>query len=179
MLSINDTQLVILDIQGKLSQIIYQSEALLKHSSSLVQGCKLLNLPIVWVEQTPDKLGETHPLIKEHLAGLSPIAKTTFSAYGTEAFVKAIEANKRKQILLIGIETHICIYQTAIDLLSAGYQVFVVADAVSSRAEENKNIGLEMIRQEQGKITNVEAALFALLKSSTHEKFREIARLIK
>ena len=169
MLSINDTQLVILDIQGKLSQIVYQSEQVLKQSSSLVQGCQLLDIPIVWVEQTPEKLGATSP----------PIAKATFSAYGTEAFVEEVKKNKRKQVLLIGIETHICIYQTTVDLIEAGYEVFVASDAVSSRTLENKNIGLEMIRQAEGKIISVEAALFALLKTSTHEKFREIARLIK
>ena len=179
MLSINDTQLVILDIQGKLSQIVYQSQEVLKQSSSLVQGCQLLDIPIVWVEQTPEKLGATSPLIAQYLTGLSPIAKATFSAYGTPAFVEAVKGNARRQVLLIGIETHICIYQTAMDLIAAGYEVFVVADAVSSRTEENKKIGLEMIGQGQGKITSVEAALFALLKSSTHEKFREIARLIK
>lgn len=179
MLSINDTQLVILDIQGKLSQIVYQSEEVLKHSSSLVQGCQLLDIPIIWVEQTPEKLGATSALIAQHLTGQSPIAKATFSAYGTSAFVEAVKANARKQVLLIGIETHICIYQTAMDLIAAGYEVFVVADAVSSRTEENKKIGLEMIREGQGKITSVEATLFALLKRSTHEKFREIARLIK
>ena len=179
MLSINDTQLVILDIQGKLSQIVYQSEQVLKQSSSLVQGCQLLDIPIVWVEQTPEKLGATSPLIAEHLSGESPIAKATFSAYGTEAFVEKVKKNKRKQVLLIGIETHICIYQTTVDLIEAGYDVFVASDAVSSRTLENKNIGLEMIRQVQGKIISVEAALFALLKTSTHEKFREIARLIK
>jgi len=100
MLSINDAQLVILDIQGKLSQIVYQSEQVLKQSSSLVQGCQLLDIPIVWVEQTPEKLGATSPLIAEHLSGESPIAKATFSAYGTEAFVEEVKKNKFKKALI-------------------------------------------------------------------------------
>jgi len=98
MLSINDTQLVILDIQGKLSQIVYQSEQVLKQSSSLVQGCQLLDIPIVWVEQTPEKLGATSPLIAEHLSGESPIAKATFSAYGTEAFVEKVKKNNFSEL---------------------------------------------------------------------------------
>ena len=166
MLAINDTQLVILDIQGKLSEIVYQSEQVLKGSSQLIQGSRLLNLPIVWVEQTPEKLGATHSSLVPHLAGLSPLSKATFSAYRTEAIAKAIEDNVRKQVLLIGVETHICIYQTT-------------ADLVSSRTMENKNIGLKMVKQAGGKISCVEGALFSLLGGSTHEKFREIAKLIK
>ena len=179
MLAINDTQLVILDIQGKLSEIVYQSEQVLKGSSQLIQGSRLLNLPIVWVEQTPEKLGATHSSLVPHLEGLSPLSKATFSAYRTEAIAKAIEDNARKQVLLIGVETHICIYQTTADLVKAGYEVFVVADAVSSRTMENKNIGLKMVKQAGGKISCVEGALFSLLGGSTHEKFREIAKLIK
>ncbi|MEB3004291.1 isochorismatase family protein [Capnocytophaga sp. G2] len=179
MLSVNDTQLVILDIQGKLSQIVYKSEEILRQSHLLIQGCKLLNIPIIWVEQTPEKLGDTNSIIATSLSELSPIKKYTFSAYRNKDFAERVKANLRPQILLIGIETHICIYQTAYDLVNAGYEVFVVADAVSSRTVENRNIGLQMITQTQGKIISVEGALFSLLKDSQHEKFRDIAKLIK
>ena len=132
MIALNDTQLVIIDIQGKLSQIVHESERVLYNSRIMIEGCRLLGIPIVWLEQLPEKLGATHPSIAEVLTGLSPIAKSCFSAYANASFVEQLESNNRKQVVLIGIETHICVYQTAVDLLRNGYEVFVVADAVSS-----------------------------------------------
>ena len=117
--------LVILDIQGKLSQIVQQSEEVLRNSCIAIEGCKTLDIPLIWVEQMPDKLGATHPQIAEVLAGETPITKSSFSAYGEEAFVSRLAEYDSKHVVLIGIETHICIYQTAIDLLAAGYKVTV------------------------------------------------------
>ena len=174
-----NTQLVILDIQGKLSQIVYQSEEVLRNSTILIEGCKHLELPIVWVEQMPDKLGVTHPAIAELLSSKTPVKKSSFSAWGNTEFQQQLSANQRKKILLIGIETHICIYQTAIDLLANGYEVSVIADAVSSRTESNKQIGLTMLRDAGATLLSTEAALFALLRTAEHPKFKEIARLVK
>lgn len=178
-MTIENTQLVVLDIQGKLSQIVYQSEEVLRNSRLLIEGCRILDLPIIWVEQMPDKLGDTHPSIAEVLAGNSSIKKSSFSAYGNTEFIERVGANKRNHIVLIGIENHICVYQTAVDLLAANYEVSVVADAVSSRSESNKQIGLSMLRDIGAKVLSAEAILFALLKSAEHPKFREIAKLVK
>ncbi len=174
-----NTQLVILDIQGKLSQIVYQSEEVLRNSTILIEGCKHLELPIVWVEQMPDKLGVTHPAIAELLNSKTPVKKSSFSAWGNTEFQQQLYDNQRKKVLLIGIETHICIYQTAIDLLANGYEVSVIADAVSSRTESNKQIGLTMLRDAGATLLSTEAALFALLRTAEHPKFKEIARLVK
>ena len=179
MISIQNTQLVVVDIQGKLSQIVYDSDNMLRHSRILIEGCRILDIPIVWLEQLPDKLGDTHPLIAEALNGLSPIAKSSFSALGNNKFVEHIERNCRKQIILSGIETHICVYQTAVDFIAKGYEVFVAADTVSSRSEENRHIGIEAMRQEGVKILSTEAILFALMKGADHLKFRDIAKLVK
>ena len=178
-LSEKNTQLIILDIQGKLSQIVYESEKILQNSQVLVQGCQKIGIPIIWLEQVPEKLGYTHPSIAELLTGMYPIAKSTFSAYGNEAFRLQLQGNQRKQVLLIGVETHICIYQTAVDLLLQGYEVFVIADAVSSRTGSNKTIGLMMLHNEGVKLLSTEAALFALLQSAEHPYFKEIAKLVK
>ena len=124
-------------------------------------------------------MGYTHPSIAELLTEIYPIAKSTFSAYGNEAFRLQLQGNRRKQVLLIGVETHICIYQTAVDLLLQGYEVFVIADAVSSRTESNKTIGLMMLQNEGVKLLSTEAALFALLQSAEHPHFKEIAKLVK
>ena len=179
MIASNDTQLVIIDIQGKLSQIVHESERVLYNSRIMIEGCRLLGIPIVWLEQLPEKLGATHPSIAEVLTGLSPIAKSCFSAYANASCVEQLESNNRKQVVLIGIETHICVYQTAVDLLRNGYEVFVVADAVSSRTADNKAIGIEMIRHEGAKILSTEAVLFALMRTAEHPKFRDIAKLVK
>ena len=120
MIALNDTQLVIIDIQGKLSQIVHESERVLYNSRIMIEGCRLLGIPIVWLEQLPEKLGATHPSIAEVLTGLSPIAKSCFSAYANASFVEQLESNNCKQVVLIGIETHICVYQTAVDLLRNG-----------------------------------------------------------
>lgn len=179
MIALNDTQLVIIDIQGKLSQIVHESERVLYNSRIMIEGCRLLGIPIVWLEQLPEKLGATHPSIADVLTGLSPIAKSCFSAYANASFVEQLESNNRKQVVLIGIETHICVYQTAVDLLRNGYEVFVIADAVSSRTVDNKAIGIEMIRHEGAKILSTEAVLFALMRTAEHPKFRDIAKLVK
>ncbi|GJH39965.1 hydrolase [Capnocytophaga sp. HP1101] len=174
-----NTQLVILDIQGKLSQIVSESAEVLRNSRILIEGGKLLDLPIVWVEQMPDKLGSTNPVIAELLEGYTPVKKSSFSAWGNAEFREELKANKRKHVLLIGIETHICIYQTAVDLLAEGYEVSVIADAVSSRTESNKRIGLTMLRDAGAKVLSTEAVLFALLRTAEHPRFKEIARLVK
>ena len=174
-----NTQLVILDIQGKLSQIVYKSEEVLHNSRILIQGCKLLELPIIWMEQMPDKLGATHPVIAEILEGKKPVKKSSFSAWDNTDFQQQLNDNQCKNVLLIGIETHICIYQTAVDLLANGYKVSVIADAVSSRTESNKQIGLTMLRDAGATLLSTEAALFALLRTAQHPKFKEIARLVK
>ena len=179
MISIQNTQLVVVDIQGKLSQIVYDSDNMLRNSRILIEGCRILDIPIVWLEQLPDKLGNTHPLIAEVLNGLSPIAKSSFSALGNDKFVEHIERNCRKQIILSGIEAHICVYQTAVDFIDKGYEMFVAADTVSSRSEGNRHIGIEAMRQEGVKILSTEAILFALMKGADHLKFREIAKLVK
>ena len=171
--------LVILDIQGKLSQIVQQSEELLRNSRIVIEGCKTLDIPLIWVEQMPDKLGATHPQIAEVLAGETPITKSSFSAYGEEAFVSRLAEYDSKHVVLIGIETHICIYQTAIDLLAAGYKVTVIADAVSSRTESNKQIGLGMLRDAGVELLSTEALLFSVLRTAAHPKFKEIAKLVK
>ncbi len=113
------------------------------------------------------------------MADTEPIDKTAFSCAGDEKFLKALRRSDAEQFVLCGIEAHICVYQTAADLLDTGYDVAVVADAVSSRTIENKAVGLEAMRNSGAKITSVEMILFELLRTAEHEKFRQIAKLIK
>ena len=171
--------LVIVDVQGKLAQIMHQSEALVEQLGLLIDGAKLLNIPIIWLEQLPDKLGSTVESLGIKLSPEQPIAKSAFSGYGEEAFRDRLQSEGRKQIILAGIETHVCVYQTAQDLLKNNYDVTVVADAVSSRSDENKQIGLQMMTQCGAKLGCVESVLFELQQVAEGEAFRGLIKLIK
>ena len=179
MLEASDTALAVIDVQGKLATLMHEKEKLYRNLSILVQGAAALELPILWLEQYPEGLGPTIPELAELLEGRHPLAKTCFSACGQPEFGRRLEESGRKQVLLAGIETHICVYQTARDLRERGYEVEVVADAVSSRTPSNKRVGLEKMRAAGAGVTSVETALFELLREAGNPAFREIARLVK
>lgn len=179
MLEINNCCLIIVDIQGKLAQLMHDKEALFKNVRILIQGVKILEIPVLWCQQVPMMLGATVPEISELLTDLEPINKATFSCCLHEPFSDALKKLERSQVLLCGIEAHICIYQTALDLLARDYDVTVIADAVSSRMFENKHIVLGRLQSESVKISSTEMVLFELLKTAEHKKFRKIAKLVK
>lgn len=179
MLDIQKCCLVVVDVQGRLAQLMYDRQALFKNIQILIKAAKILEIPIIWCQQCPDALGPTVPEIEQLLTDTEPIDKASFSCCGIERFNEKLNGLGRRQILLCGIEAHVCIYQTAVDLLSKGCYVDVIADAVSSRTLENKQIGLERIRAERANITSVEMVLFELLGTAKHPRFKQIARLIK
>ena len=166
-------------MQGRLAQLMHDREILFKNIRILIQAAKILDIPILWCQQCPDALGPTVPEISELLCDAQPINKSSFSCSGDERFSAALQKLGRKQILLCGIEAHVCIYQTAVDLLRMDYEVSVIADAVSSRTSENKEIGLAAARAEGAKIASTEMALFELLRTADHPKFKQIAKLVK
>ena len=179
MLDLQKCGLVVVDVQGRLAQLMYEREILFKNIRILIQAAKILDIPILWCQQCPDALGPTAPEISELLSDTQPIDKSSFSCFGDERFNSALQDLGRRQILLCGIEAHVCIYQTAVDLAGMGYEVSVIADAVSSRTSENKEIGFAAARAEGAKITSTEMALFELLRTADHPKFRQIAKLVK
>ncbi|OHB63163.1 MAG: hydrolase [Planctomycetes bacterium RBG_13_50_24] len=179
MLDIQQCCLTVVDVQGKLAQLMHGREALFKNIQILVQAAKILEIPILWCQQCPDALGPTVPEIVQHLAGIEPINKAAFSCCGDKQFNAGLNGLGRNQVLLCGIETHVCIYQTAVDLLRQDFNVNVIADAVSSRALENKQIAISRLAAEGAKISCTEMALFELLKTAEHPKFKQIAKLIK
>lgn len=180
MLNINDTALVVIDVQGKLAQLMYQKEILFANLERIIKGAKVLELPILWTEQVPEKLGQTTPQIAELLAGCArPISKASFSCCGHAPFMEALKTFNRKQVLVTGIEAHICVYQTTLDLLNLGYEVQVVTDAVSSRIGANKQIGLDRMKEAGATLTSTEMALFELLRVAEGAKFKEITKIVK
>ena len=179
MLDIQQCCLTVVDVQGKLAQLMHGREALFKNIQILVRAAKILEIPILWCQQCPDALGPTVPEIAQLLDGNEPINKSAFSCCRAEQFNEKLNELARRQILLCGIEAHVCIYQTALDLLRKGLAVDVPADAVSSRTAENKHIAIDRISAEGANISCVEMALFELLRTAEHPHFRQIAELIK
>lgn len=179
MLQIHDCCLVVVDVQGKLAQLMTGREALFKNIRILIQAAKILEIPILWCQQVPAALGPTVPEIAELLTDAEPIDKPSFSCAGHEPFNTKLEALGRKQVLLCGIETHVCIYQTAMDLLGQGREVTIVADAVSSRAAENKQVALARLAAEGATIASTEMVLFELLRTAEHPQFKPIAKLVR
>jgi nicotinamidase-related amidase len=171
--------LVVIDVQGKLAQLMHDRQALFKNIQILIKAAKILNIPILWCQQCPDALGATVPEIAQLLAEDEPINKATFSCCGSEQFNAKLNELSRNQVLLCGLETHVCIYQTAIDLLRKDFNVNVIADAVSSRTSENKQIAINKMTTEGINISCTEMALFELLKTTEHPQFKHIAKLVK
>lgn len=180
MLITDNTTLLVVDVQGKLAELMHQREALFANVQRMIKGAKVLELPILVTEQVPEKLGATRPEIAEHLAKeTEPIHKSSFSCCGNAAFMEQFKALGRRQVLLTGIETHICVYQTALDLLDLGYEVQLVTDAVSSRAAENRQIGIERMKEAGATLTTTEMALFELLRAAEGPQFKEITKIVK
>jgi len=144
-----------------------------------MQCCKILNLPGLVTEQYPEGIGPTAAALSTGLGQYPIIQKRTFSCCREPLFIKALEETGRNQIIIIGIETHVCVYQTAADLLQKGYKVQTVADAVGSRVIANKKIGLDRMKALGVEITSVECAIFELLETSACPEFKQILRLIK
>jgi nicotinamidase-related amidase len=179
MLSKEQTLLVLVDVQGKLAKIVHDSETLIENLGRLIQGLRILGIPIIWVEQYPEGLGSTVEEVAQYLTGLKPIRKISFDACKNETFTQAVKATGRRQLLVAGIETHICVYQTSIGLKALGYEVQVVTDAVSSRTLANKEIGLEKMKSAGITWTSVETALFELMKIAEGDHFKQIIKLLK
>jgi len=171
--------LVVVDVQGKLASLVHGKDDLFKNIEILIKAAKILNIPILWCQQCPDALGPTIPQIARLLTGTDPINKASFSCCGCDRFNARLNELTRSQVLLCGIEAHVCIYQTAVDLLRKGFTVDVLADAVSSRTLENKQIAINRLAAAGANISSTEMALFELLRTADHHQFKQIAKLVK
>lgn len=179
MLRLKDAVLVVVDVQGKLATLMHDREAFFATVVNMIKGAQALDIPILWNEQLPDKLGPTIPEIAEQLKGQSPLVKKTFSCCENGDFMTELEGTGRRQILLTGMESHVCVYQTAMDLLQAGYEVYAVADAISSRTAENKAIGIQAMVAAGARISCLEMALFEMLQVAEGDMFKQAIRIVK
>ncbi|MBF0489590.1 MAG: hydrolase [Candidatus Omnitrophica bacterium] len=180
MLNINETALVVIDVQTKLAHLMHDHDVLYHNIERVIKVSQVLNLPILWTEQAPEKIGPTVEAIHDTLFPLiKPIAKRSFSCWGCEEFKTQLSLTKCRQVILVGIETHVCVYQTAADLKAHGFEVFVAADAVSSRSSLNSEVTLTRMRQEGMTVTVGEALICELIRGADHPKFRDVMGYIK
>ncbi len=182
LLSAANSLLVIVDLQTKLSAVMPATEAKLitENAGSLVKAAAILNIPILVTEQYPKGLGTTDTSIIQKLPEATPIfEKTGFSCCLAEGFCNALESSERKQIILTGIEAHVCVLQTALELLHKGYQVYVVEDAICSRKSVHKVYALQRMQQQGITIINHESVLFEWLRDASHPDFRSISGLLQ
>ena len=145
MLRPDDAVLIVIDVQDKLARVMYQRDQMLDNLQRLIRGIQVLGVPIIVTEQYPQGLGGTVPEISQLLANVDPLPKLSFSCCGDESFVRRLRTLGRRQTLVAGIESHVCVYQSVSDLIGAGYEVQVVTDAVSSRTPENRITGFNLV----------------------------------
>ena len=170
------TALVVVDVQEAFRKAVPAFDEVAQAAGVLVEGAAELDLPIVVTEQYPKGLGATVPEVAERLPeGVEPVEKVRFSAAEAEGFA----LDGRDQAIVCGIETHVCVNQTVLDLLEHGVATQVVADAVASRTEANRELGLHKMERAGATITSVETALFELLGGSDAPAFKEVQALVK
>ena len=178
MLKKENAVLIFIDVQGRLAEIVDGTEVLFRNLRRLLEGMYLLDIPVIVTEQTPDNLGKTRGEFRPLIIN-PPIAKSTFSCCGERVFLEVLEKTNRRQVILCGIETHICVYQTARDLLATGFEVCVVIDAVSSRDPANKALALHRMENEGVTMTGTEMLLFELLGDAKTPQFKSILQIVK
>lgn len=176
MINKDNVLVLMIDMQEKLvnaTNALKEAEV----AEKFIKACDILNIPIITSEQYPKGLG--HTLDKLQTQNSEVIEKTSFSVLKEKNAKNIIEKYNKKQIVLFGIETHICVYQTALDLLEQGYEVYLLKDASKSRAENNFSTSIDLMHQQGIKITCLEIVLFELLESAKNPNFKEIQALIK
>ncbi|WP_076407413.1 isochorismatase family protein [Shewanella sp. UCD-KL12] len=180
MLKPQEAVLVVVDVQGKLAQVVNMSDELQLCITKLIKGLQLFELPMLWLEQLPEKLGHTSPAVHDELIKCTkPISKQHFSGWHCDEFRSQLIGAHKKEVILVGIEAHVCVYQTCIDLLDNGFNVHLVVDALSSRTVENKALGIAMMQAKGAQITNMESLLFELQHEAVGECFRQLIKIIK
>jgi nicotinamidase-related amidase len=174
-----DTILVVIDMQEKLMPAMYNREKTEEQNIRLAKGMKVLGVPVIVTTQYAKGLGKTIDSMEEVLEGCPILDKFTFSAYRNEEFRKTLEASGRKTVVITGVESHVCVQQTAMDLIEAGYKVAIAMDCVSSRSEESLKTAAWTLSSAGALLTCAESILFELLESAKAPEFKQISAIVK
>lgn len=171
---------MVIDIQERLLPYIYENEQVITNVKKLIEGLKIFNIPVILTEQYKKGLGNTVPSVAESLAQNVPsFEKISFSCCDDQPILSELKARGKKFIILCGIESHICVLQTTIDLIEQGFVPVVVADCVSSRKPEDKAVAIVRVRQEGAIVTTSESLLFELCRFAGSDSFKAISKLVK
>ncbi len=174
-----ESMVIFVDIQEKLLPTIYKQEELLANLIFSAQGFNCLEIPILITEQYPKGLGPTVSSLKKELPQAKVLEKTEFSAFKNDAIKEELIRIDKKDIILVGIEAHICILQTAFDLLQHGFHVHIPHDGISSSQKTHKKTAIQRLQQAGAQITSTESCLFEIMQTSKHPQFKEISQLLK
>jgi nicotinamidase-related amidase len=175
----DQTLLLVVDFQEKLLKAFKEPEKFLPNCAKIIKFAKIMKLPILWTEQYPKGLGVTVDEIKIELADLNPIEKQSFSCFGEPGFVDALARNTFDQVMICGIETHICVAQTVLDGIACGYQMHVITDACGSRKKQDHKIGLRKVERAGAVLATSEMAMYEILARSDAQEFREVLQIVK
>jgi nicotinamidase-related amidase len=173
------TALLIIDLQERILPVIRNYESVLDNTVKLIKGFRTFHLPIYFTEQYPKGLGPTSQIILNELEGYSAIQKMSFSCSRAGDLFDELHKKKLSQIVVCGVESHVCVQQTVLDLIANDFQVDVSADAVSSRKEIDYNIALDRMRTLGAEITTTESILFELLEVCGTPEFKDISKIVK
>lgn len=174
--------LIVVDVQLKMLAAAGSSppEAIIDRIRRMVGAADILGIPVIYTEQYPQGIGPTDPQVRQFLSSATgPIVKTTLSCWRDPGFRSALEETGREHVVLVGLETHACIQQTALDLVRVDYQVFVAADAVGSRFGTDTEVALERMRHAGVEVSTAESLIFEWVERCDHPRFKEILELVR
>jgi nicotinamidase-related amidase len=174
-----NTALVVVDIQEKLLPYVIDKEKVVENVQMLIKFADIMSIPIILTEHYPKGLGTTVPEVAEVLKNYAPLEKVIFSCCGAKGFTSKLNELGIKNIMIAGIESHICVEQTTLDVMYAGFEVHVISDAISSRTMENKKIGIEKMRQFGAIISSTEMAMYEIMERADTKEFKEVLKLVK
>ncbi len=173
-----NTVAVVVDYQERMVEVMQHKDSVTSEIVRILQGMEMLNVPVLATEQYPKGLGPTVSEVKSLLDFDKASEKMTFSCCGIDSFAETLQATGRKQVILMGVETHVCVLQTVLDLLANGYQVHVPIGATCSRKDENRDNAFARMQQAGAILTNTESVLFELMVEAGTETFKQVRKLI-
>ncbi|MEM2145349.1 MAG: hydrolase [Candidatus Jordarchaeaceae archaeon] len=179
LLTRENTALLIIDVQEKLYAVMHDKEKILGNILKLIDFAKIMGLPIILTEQYPKGLGRTIKQIKDKIPETAPLEKTAFNCFGAEGFKELLQKNKITTLIITGIETHVCVSQTALDAIDKSITACVISDATTSRTKENWHVGLERMRDNGTIISSTEMVMYELLKDAKNPEFKQAQPLLK
>lgn len=179
MLRLDDAALIVVDFQDALLPKIHDSDQVVGKACKMIRFARELAVPVVWTEQYPKGLGKTDPRVAGLLEDLTPLEKLSFGCFGAAGFPEAVDATGARQLVVVGVEAHVCVMQTVLAALDQGLEVYVARDAVGSRDPLDREAGLARMQAHGAELVTVEMALFEMLRAAGTPEFKRVLPIIK